>query len=343
MKKDCYDVSPGESSFIGIDSNNNIIKFGKIEKEFSFDYREDKNNDTFFQQKLSFDGFCNIDNNDENDDYYNIRYIYKCKSNLELNSPIFYLEEDKEDKCKFTVHISLKELCGYTKLSYDKYLIEFKIIICIISAISSFIFLYPTKKNYIAFGVSFYLALNIIFFVIIFNFSINFWVIFTIQIILLILTVILMLSINKRSKKKELFDFIFFITFYTVSGFLFGDMLVEIITLYIIILSNVVRWIIILSLAISFNLFLFIDTYGFIISSSFSFSYFITNIVLIGTENKLPINTIINSFKKDGFDIEYMKQFRKANYYKYFITYLSLFSFNLVYKILWLNFINERK
>lgn len=341
MKKDCYGVSSGESSFIGVDSNNNFIKFGKIGKEFSFDYRQDKNNEKFFQQQLNFDGFCNIDNIDDNDDYYNIRYIYKCNNNLKEKSPIIYLEEDKEDKCKFIVYISLKELCDYTPLSYDKYINKFKIFICIISAISSIIFLYPTKKNYIAFSVSLYIALNIIFFIIIFNFSVNFWIIFAIQIILINLIIILMLSINFRSKKKKILDFIFFIAFYTVSGFLFGDILVEIITLYVTILSNIGRWLIILGFSIVFNFFLFFDKYGFIICSSFSCSYFITNIALILTKNKIPVNTIINTFKKDGFDIEYMKHFRNPNIYKYFITYFCLFSLNLICKVIWLYFTRE--
>ena len=142
--------------------------------------------------------------------------------------------------------------------------------------------------------------------------------------------------INFRSEKKETVDLILFITFSTMSGFLFGDELVEIITLYGKVLLNYQRWLIISSSSIIFNILIFLDDIGFMISSSFSFAYFITNIALIGVEKKIPIDTIINSFIKEGFDISYMKMFRNSGYYNYFIVYLTLFLFNILYKSIWL-------
>jgi hypothetical protein len=105
IQNDCYGISPGEASFIGVDSNNRYIKFGKIDDNVLFDYREDKKGKKFFQQTLSFGDYCNIDNFDDNDDYYNLKYIYNCDSNITGN-PTFIFNEDKDDKCKFTIYIS---------------------------------------------------------------------------------------------------------------------------------------------------------------------------------------------------------------------------------------------
>ena len=225
-------------------------------------------------------------------------------------------------------------------MPYDNYTISFKIFISIIYSFSSLILIYP-EKNYAAFTISLFLVLNIIFSIIIFNFSLSFWIIFIIQIILLILSIILIAKINGRSEQKGHLDLLFYIIFCTVSGFLFGDELVEIITLYSKVLLNYQRWLIISGSSVIFNFliifdYIFCDNIGFMISSSFSFAYFISNIALIGFEKKIPIDTIINSLIKEGFDISYMEMFRNPGYYIYFIIYLILFLVNIIFKSIWL-------
>ena len=149
--------------------------------------------------------------------------------------------------------------------------------------------------------------------------------------------------INYRSENKTL-KFIFFIIFSTVSGFLFGDELVEIISLYAKVLLNYERWLIISIFSIIFNiLVLFFENIGFMIGSSFSFAYFITNIALIVEEKKIPIDTITNSLIKEGFDISYMKMFRNPGYYGYFIIYLAIFLLNIIYKSIWLFLAKDKK
>jgi len=340
LQNDCYGISPGETSFIAIDSNNKYIKFGNIDEKVFFDYREDKNGKKFFQQTLNFGDYCDITNDDDNDDYYNVKYVYKCDSRL-TGKPTFRYHLDKDDKCKITIDISTKEACDYTKLSYDSFLIEFKVYICIIYSICSAILLYP-KINYIAFIISNSLAFNIIFSIIAFNFGINFWIIFSIQIIFFIFNIFLIILIECRVKEKKTIYFIFYLIFCIVSGFFLGEELVEIITIYIIVLQNYTRWLIIISCSICINLFLFLDliktNIAFVICSSLNFSYFISNIVAIAGEKKLPIDTIINSFINKGFDILYMKMFRNPKYYIYYIIYFCCFLANIMYKSIYLYF-----
>jgi hypothetical protein len=270
--------------------------------------------------------------------------VINCDSNITGN-PTFIFNEDKDDKCKFTIYISTKDACDYTKLPYDSFLIKFKIFICIVYSFCSVILLYP-KVNYVAFGITNYFALNIIFSIIIFNFDINFWIIFSFQIIFIILVIFIMIKINQRSESSKTIDYIFYFVFCLVSGFFFGEELVEIITIYNKVLPNYARWLIIASCSIVFNFLLFFDlkkdNIAFMICSSFTFSYFISNIVAIGSEKKLPIDTIINSFIDKGFDILYMEMFRNPKYYIYHIIYMSIFITNIIYKSIWLCFNDDK-
>lgn len=131
--------------------------------------------------------------------------------------------------------------------------------------------------------------------------------------------------------EKEKFNYLNFIIGYSVSGFLFGDEIVEIKT-FGKVLSNCKRWIIIIFFTLFFNAFSYLGEIGFEISTSFSASYFISNLFPIIKTIKIPVDTIINSLSKEGFKKEHLQKFIVQNYNDYFFIYFFVFSLILYFK-----------
>lgn len=138
------------ASLMGFDNNNNLIKFGQINKDFFLDYREDESKNKFFQRTLQFSDIC--EDTTFEPIYYNVIYKYICNFELKKNEPTFTVITGR---CKIEIQIFAKEACEYTKLSYDNFLVKYKFIICIYFAffiimliIPNILLAYATTNTY---------------------------------------------------------------------------------------------------------------------------------------------------------------------------------------------------
>ena len=109
MKKD------STASLIGIDENNNAIKFGKIDSTVSFDYLKNKFG-VYFQRQLNFVDACYT--SWFNEGYYNVKYNFFCDNSLNKGNPRIQIFSVI---CNINVYIYLKEACNYERLTYDSF------------------------------------------------------------------------------------------------------------------------------------------------------------------------------------------------------------------------------
>ena len=136
---------------------------------------------------------------------------------------------------------------------------------------------------------------------------------------------------TKRIKRNNEISYFYFIIADSVSGFLFGDEIVEIRS-FGNVLSNLKRWIILIFFSLFFNILLYFGDVGFEISISFLISYFISNLIPIYKGIKIPVDTIVNSLTKEGFKGEHLEQFIYQKYYRYFYIYIFAFGLILAFK-----------
>ena len=298
------------ASLIGFDINNNCIKFGKINKEFFLDYREDESKNKFFQRTLQFSDIC--EDNIFEPIYYNVIYKYKCNYDLKKNEPIFKVHTDR---CRIEIEIFVKEACEYIKLPYDNFLVKYKFIICVYYAffvimliIPSIVLSYVTANTF---------AMIIILSLITIFFSLNE------SLIIIPFIISILIGISSIYFLNEKFPSLNKIILMSVTGYTFGVIIMEYIFIYFKILNVVEIWIIIIIFTIAFNLLIFLSlNMIYIICSSFLCSYFISNIYKIWISKKAPIWTIINTLVEEGFNMPLMEKFLYNKYYIYFIIYL---------------------
>ena len=330
LRNDYKNKKARESSLIGISQDSKYIYFGKISKKYLLSYREDEFKKQYFQNILDGSDICMYKQS------YNIRYIFSCNNQLKKGNPNIIININI---CNIIVDIYAKEACNYEKLIFDLYLNEFKIIICIFYSIFFVVLLIP-RINTISFIVTNSFSFVVILSLILFSFIETkdyLILILVFQIIILIIIIIITIFLNpKNDKIQVVIKYIYYFILCSISGFFFGEEIIEIIYIYYDNLNNWLRWLIICLFTIIFNLFLFIDKWkknsAYVICSSLLQSYFISNIVSIANSKKIPINTIINSLEKEGFEHSFMKEFIYPKYYIYFIIYIIIFIIVLIFK-----------
>ena len=161
----------------------------------------------------------------------------------------------------------------------------------------------------------------IISFLILFNFSFV-----ELNIILIPFLLSIFIGMSSIFFLNERITILNYILFLSVTGFTFGEKIMEIIFIYFKIIKSFEIWIIILIFTIIFNLLLFFSKkIVYIICSSLLCSYFISNIYIISISKKLPIWTIVYSLVEEGFNINLMNKFIYKKYYIYFIIYFISF------------------
>ena len=307
------------ASLIGIDNDNNIIQFGKINKDYYFDYREDKFKDLFFQRNLEFMDIC--EENDNENIYYNVIYKYKCNDNINRNDTIFKISTGR---CKIEIEIFTRDACQYIKLPIDNFFIEYKYIICLYYIFFSFMLI--SLDEILFYSVSNAIFLQSISFIIAIYFSLDE------NVIVVPFVLSIFISIGSVSFIIDKLQILNRFILCTVSGFCCGIIIIEIIFSYFSLLN-------IFEILIIFIIFIFLSVLSsiklhFIIYSSFIFAYINSNIYIIWIAKKLPIFSIIHSLINEGFDIEQMSKFRYQKNYIYFLIYI--FSF-IVFILSWMN------
>ena len=161
--------------------------------------------------------------------------------------------------------------------------------------------------------------------------------------IIIPLIISILIGIYSSFFLNENFPILNKILFFSISGFIFGEAIVEIIFIFVKILNNIEMWTIIIIFLIIFNLLIFFSlNKSYIICTSILFPYFVSNISLIGISKKLPIGTIINSLVEEGFDMEIMKEFVSKKYNVYFLIFFVALLFNLSLRIFIFKAKNER-
>lgn len=161
--------------------------------------------------------------------------------------------------------------------------------------------------------------------------------------IIIPLIISILIGIYSSFFLNENFSLLNKILFFSISGFIFGEEIVEIIFIFVKILNNIEMWTIIIIFSIIFNLLIFLSlNKSYIICTSILFPYFVSNIYLIGISKKLPIGTIINSLVEEGFDMEIMKEFLSKKYNVYFLIFFVALLFNLLLRIFIFKAKNER-
>ena len=242
-------------------------------------------------------------------------------------------------ECDLDITIFSKEACNYERLTYDSFLYYQNNFVCFIYLFFSILLIFPNKE--IQFFVTNSLLFIILFSSIIFNIQIDknyFWVLNIIYIaIILFGWYFNFFILNKQIKGKVVFSDLNFIIAYSVSGFLFGDEIVEMRSLGKV-LTNFKRWIIIIFFSLFFNSLLYFGEFGLEISLSFTISYLTSNLLTIAEKIKLPVDTIINSLLEEGFKSEHLEKFTHPKYIKYFYIYLAVFSLTLLLKIIIIKF-----
>lgn len=209
MKKD------SSASLIGIDEDNNIVKFGKIDSTVSFDFVQEKT-DIFFQENLVAVDSCYSDF--ITDIYYDVKYKFYCDNTLNKKNPRIKV---LPNECNLNIFIFTKEACNYEKLTYDSYILEQKIFIFIIYIFFSILLLVP--NNEFQFFVANSLFFIILFSSLFFNFQIDkkyFWLldICYLSIIVFIWYFNFFILKKGRNRNKENSNMKFLIVF-SVSGF----------------------------------------------------------------------------------------------------------------------------
>ena len=301
------------ASLIGIDEDNNFVKFGKINNDFYFDYREDDSKINFFQRNLDLSDIC--EKTIFQPVYYNVIYKYKCNYDLKRNQPILNISTGR---CKIEIEIYAKEACKYIKLSYDNYYIKYKFII--IAYLALYVIMLIIPKESLTYTVSNSFIINIIIFTILLNFPVN-------EVIIIIPFILsIFISIITISFLNENFPLLNRIILLSVSGFCHGDIIKEIIFSYFKILNNFEIWIIIILFTIAFNILLVLPKkITYILCVYTLLSYIISNLYIIWISKKLPIWTIVYSLKDQGFNMDIMENFIYHKYYLYFSIYFISF------------------
>ena len=282
------------------------------------DHRKDKSNYYFFQRHLNFLDIC--EEHEYEPIYYNVLYKYKCNSNLKINEPIINVSTDR---CRIEIEIFMKEACNYIKLPIDNFFIEYKYIICIYYTF--FALMIITLNEILTYSIVNSLVFIIISFIILFILSLNEFAF----IIPFILSIFITIGITYLISKKypNLNHFILF----SVSGFTFGQIIIQLIFSYFKLLNIFEISIIIIILIISFIFLSYKLCYTF--CSYLLFSFFISNIYYLYLKISSYF-TIIYSLIDKGFNIESMEKFIYKNYYIYYLIYFISFIFLLILRML---------
>ena len=320
MKEKLFGINYN-ASLIGIDSNIKIVEFGRINNDYYFDYREDKSKNLFFQRNLEFLDIC--EKNDYENIYYNVIFKYKCNYDLMKNEPTFKISTSR---CRIEIEIFMKEACQFIKLPIDDFFIEYKFIICLYYSFFSLMLI--IQNEFLYYSVSNSFAFIIISFIIIFIFSFNKFVFIIPFILSIFISISIVNNINKKYPKLN-----YYILF-SVSGFTFGQLIIEIIFSYFKLLNIFEIWIIIIIFIISLNLLAYYYKLCVIIGTFILFSYFISNIYIIWISKRLPILTIIYSLIDDGFNLKIIVKFIYKRYYIYYSIYFFSFIILILIRLL---------
>ena len=227
-----------------------------------------------------------------------------------------------------------------------------KLFLCIIYGISFVCLLFPIYKYAFLFSITNSGIIIIIFSIIVFNFEIDNTIIIIVDVIFIIIGLVISIVLRKIKIAKG----IFFIISFLVSGFLLGDEFVEMLSSGLI-LSNAIRWPIIIAFTASSFIIIFIyylinKKMGkvlpkdikiieeiriiFIIYNSFLPAYFLTNCISIALSHKIPVDSI-RSLANEGFKKEYLKEFLYEKYYIYIIVFWIISAIFTIKKIILFN------
>ena len=289
-----------------------------MNKDFTLDYREDKSKNLFFQRHLDFSDICA--DHFYQPVYYNVLFKYKCDSDLKRNEPIIKVITDR---CKIEIEIFMKEACKYTKLPIDNFFNEYKYIICFYYF--CFALMVISLNEFLTHSVAYSFGFIIISFILLFMLSLNEFAF----IIPFILSIFISIAITYLITKKYP-NWNHYILF-SVSGFTFGQIIVQLIFSYFK-LINIFEISIIIIISIIAFIFLSFKL-GYIFGSFILFSYFISNIFIIWFSKKLPILTIIFSLIDQGFNIQAMEKFIYKKYYIYYSIYSVSFILLLILRL----------
>ena len=289
-----------------------------MNKDFTLDHREDKSKNLFFQRLLDFSDIC--EEHEYEPIYYNVMYRYKCNSNLKRNEPIIKVITGR---CRIEIQIFMKEACQYIKLPIDNFFNKYKYVICFYFI--CFALMVISLNEFLTYSVVNSFGFIIISFILLFILSLNEFAF----IIPFVLSIFISIGITYLINKKYP-NWNYYILF-SVSGFTFGQIIVQLIFSYFKLINIFEISIIIIISIIAFILLSF--KLGYIFGSFILFSYFISNIFIIWFSKRLPILTIIFSLIDQGFNMSAMEKFIYEKYYIYYSIYFISFILLLVIKM----------
>lgn len=256
--------------------------------------------------------------------YYRVLYKFKCDYNLKKLEPTFKVSTGR---CSIEIEIFSKEACDYEKLPFDSFLVKYKFIVCLFYSI--FIIMLANREILLSYTVANIYGMILLCYIILFKF-----LLYKITIILpLIISILIGLATSYFFKQK--FPVFNNTVFFSITGFIFGDIVVEVIFIYFKLMSDLEIWAIIFISVATFNLFNFTNfNNSYIVCTSFLFAFFTSNIYIIGLSKKVPMGTIVNSLVEEGFEFSMMKKFVYDKYYIYFIIFLVILIINILIRIL---------